>query len=138
MRKSRGFLDLAPLSGFFKARYPSSSRGPSKAEEPPPDDEPAHAGDATPTIASARHAEYAVAAEAQAEGSGGEDVEDDRRTIRASTSEDDGVDEHKGRAKVQAALANGNGAAHHGPGRVGEKLEVVDRLRSPPVVEGVS
>lgn len=137
-RKSRGFLDLAPLSGFFKARYPSSTRGSSKAD-PPLEDEH-HAGEATPTASSVNHINISAQAEAQAEESGSEDIEDDRRTIRASTSGDD-LEEQKHRAKVQAGkgVVNGNGAAAghaREPKAAGEKG--VDAVRSPSMVDGVS
>ena len=150
-RKSRGFLDLTPLSGFFK-RNPSSSRGAARAE-PPLDSDEHSAGEATPTVASMRapaglaasvSAPELSAAEAQAEGSasGGEDEaedESDRRTIRASTSED-GLDEAKRRAKVHAAPSvNGNG---HAAGEVGEKvveLAPEGAVHAPGVVvDGVS
>lgn len=135
VRKSRGFLDLAPLSGFFKARYPSSTRGTVKADPPLEDEGP---GEATPTVSSTSTVPAVV--ETPAEGSGGsEEVEDDRRTIRASTSED-GVAEQKHRTKHQAGrgMMNGNGAAHglsHEP-EVGEK--VVDTQRSASMVDGIS
>lgn len=151
VRKSKGFLDLTPLSlsGFFK-RNPSSSRGAAKAE-PPLDDE--QAGEATPTVASAAApvaaAEPAPAAvEAPAQGGSGssssedEDDEDDadRRTIRASTSED-GVEEGKQRTKVHAGnnAANGNGTAGGHGAHVEEKVVAsAAGARSPSVVDGVS
>lgn len=143
VRKSRGFLDLTPLSGFFK-RNPTSSQGAAKAEPPLDDDT---AGEATPTVPSAQAPANGAApvpelSEAQAEGSGsGEDEdESDRRTIRASTSEDD-VDEAKQRTKVHAGngMVNGNGAALGHGAQVGEKVvEAAESVRSPSVVEGVS
>ncbi|GJE87893.1 hypothetical protein PsYK624_039770 [Phanerochaete sordida] len=142
VRKSRGFLDLTPLSGFWK-RHPSSSRGAAKAE-PPLDDEAS--GEATPTAPSApapvpSAAPGPAAAEAQAEGSGSGDDEDesDRRTIRASTSED-GVDEGKARAKVHAAkdAAHGNGTAvGHGAHAVEKVVEPAESTRSPGVLDSV-
>ena len=96
-------------------------------------------GDATPTISCAHPASVSVQvhAETVADESGSEDVEDDRRTIRASTSED-GVEEQKHRAKVEAGkgVMNGNGLAVGHAHNAGEKA--VDTIRSPSMVDGVS
>jgi UV radiation resistance-associated gene protein len=152
VRKSRGFLDLAPLSGFFKARYPSTSRGPVKADLPLEDE---GAGEATPTVtsstgaagrddgSSSADAPAAVTAQAETAGegsSGGDDEDDDRRTIRASMSEEDGVEERKEQTKLHAgksATDGSNGTAFGQHPAVGEKAVAV--VRSPPtVVDGVS
>ncbi|EKM60705.1 uncharacterized protein PHACADRAFT_203855 [Phanerochaete carnosa HHB-10118-sp] len=140
VRKSKGFLDLTPLSGFFK-RNPSSSRGSAKAEPPLDDDQ---TGEATPTMAStstpvASPASAPELAKAQAEGSGSGDDEDDsdRRTIRASTS-GDGAEENKQGAKIRAGRVaiNGNGTVLGHGAQVGEKI--VEPACSPSVVDGVS
>lgn len=130
MRKSRAFLDLTPLSGFFKSRYPSSSRGSAKAELPADEED---VGEATSSIPPANGAE--VSPEAQAEGSGVGDDEDDRRTIRAVPTDDDGA-ESKARSKaVPNGIANGHSSAA-GQAPVAEK--VVDGLPTPGLVDSLS
>jgi len=85
MRKSRAFLNLSPLTGFLRVRYPSSSRnasGPSEAEAA---------------------AEQGVVAE-EREGTGEADEEDDRRTIRDG-KEGNSADDERAAEKVIAKAA---------------------------------
>ncbi|KAI0700404.1 UV radiation resistance protein and autophagy-related subunit 14-domain-containing protein [Cytidiella melzeri] len=111
IRKSRAFLDLTPLSGFWKSRSTSrsSSRSSVKAEPPLEDD---HAGEATPTISFATN----NFDQAQTESAGvSGDEEDDRQTIRGGAGEasSDEVPERKVRSNgAQKTLMNGNGVGH--------------------------
>ncbi|OBZ78991.1 hypothetical protein A0H81_00302 [Grifola frondosa] len=106
-RKSRTFLDLAPLAGFLRSRYPSSAKPPAKGPvgipETPP--ESASAGASTAN-ASGDAADGDSHAADDAAGSG--DDEDDRRTIRADdvADEDDDDDEVVQEDKI---VTNGNG-----------------------------
>ncbi|EMD41537.1 hypothetical protein CERSUDRAFT_110089 [Gelatoporia subvermispora B] len=94
-RKSRAFLDLAPLAGFLRVRYPSASRA---AKVPAA---PAQEGDATPVATSS--------AVTQGEPEEGED-EDDRRTIRGA-SMPLGEDGEEGKRTTATGTAHENGGA---------------------------
>lgn len=115
VRKSRTFLDLTPLSGFFKSRSASNSRVDTKAQ-PPLEDARA---EATPLANGSGHPQE----------DSNTDDEDDRRTIRAGVSEEDTAE---GKS-LATARPNGtlNGAAFgHAPPAV-EKI--ADTLQSPQV-----
>jgi UV radiation resistance-associated gene protein len=135
VRKSKAFLDLTPLSGFWKSRSQPSSSSSIKAEPPPEED---RAGAATPTLSSATISFVQVQGE-NAAGSG--DDEDDRRTIRGragTSSEENDVPEHKVRSKVGlVTTGNINGTGPLGAGTSKEK--VASQLRiEPRVVNSVS
>ena len=144
VRKSRAFLDLTPLSGFWRSRNTSSSssRESGKVEPPLEDD---HAGEATPTISSTT---VNVVQPAQEESvSSSSDDEDDRRTIQAPVSGGESGDEthvpkRRGRSKAGPKnMVNGNvngvGAGHEVEVKKEEK--VAGQLSMEPhVVDGVS
>ncbi|EED82905.1 predicted protein [Postia placenta Mad-698-R] len=127
-RKARAFLDLSPLAGFLRVRYPSSSR-PSVRSVPE-----------VPENAAARDAGAAGAngdaVQSTSGGDAGED-EEDRRTIRGRSDtlrgRSDtllGAPEEEGKVGVDAdvnANANGDGNVHaaHGNGAA-EKLSAED------------
>ncbi|KAI0090044.1 UV radiation resistance protein and autophagy-related subunit 14-domain-containing protein [Irpex rosettiformis] len=141
VRKSRAFLDLTPLSGFWRSRNPpsSSSRSSGKVEPPLEDD---HAGEATPTISSTSVI-YVQTQEESVVGSS--DDEDDRETIHASagwgeSGDEMSVSERKTRSKVGSkSLVNGRGNGV-GPGHETEmkkEEKVVGQLSMEPhVVDG--
>ena len=89
-KKSRTFLDLGPLTGFLRSRYPSTTRSTNSTE--------AEVGDHTDaSVASSQQASLGV--------SGDLDDEDDRRTIRDSHGER-GAAEGKTEAPLREAEAS--------------------------------
>ncbi|OCH92681.1 hypothetical protein OBBRIDRAFT_726318, partial [Obba rivulosa] len=80
-RKSRAFLDLTPLAGFLRVRYPSASRSPVKAAAAS-----ATEGDATPVATSSAQANGEANGEAEQHAQEEVEDEDDRRTIRGASA----------------------------------------------------
>lgn len=110
-RKSRAFIDLTPLAGFWRGRYPSRSRAPTESE-----------AEGSGTDANGDAAGIA---------SGSSDDEDDRRTIRPGAGED-------AEAKEAVHLngdANTNGNAGGEEAREAEKAQTErEGLHSPRTV----
>lgn len=127
VRKPRGFLDI---SGFFRARQPSISRSSGKAES----SSMAEHHESTDTAVSVAngHVSHPLD-ESNATG----DDEDDRRTIRATGSED--VAEIKSTTSTHAnGCVNGNGTVidHSHPQSAAEKAG--RDLHASQVVDSVS
>ncbi|TCD66780.1 hypothetical protein EIP91_000971 [Steccherinum ochraceum] len=95
-RKSRTFLDLGPLTGFLKSRYPSASKTTSTAE--------VDRGESSTDATTADAVEEPPSQEADA------DDEDDRRTIRDTRGEaevaEDKTEESLGTEEVADATAD--------------------------------
>ncbi|KZT06207.1 uncharacterized protein LAESUDRAFT_726023 [Laetiporus sulphureus 93-53] len=119
-RKSRAFLDLAPLTGFLRARYPSSSRP--MVRSVPESPEGSQEDSSTPTTRTSTDASDEGTSEA-----GPAESEDDRRTIRGH-----GEGAEEGKIGLEA---HGNGHAAHGEENgTGEKAEESVHDRATPAV----
>lgn len=122
IRMPRGFLDL---SGFFRVRQPASVRASVKAEP-----SPAVEQDATVSIADGD------TPETHDEGNADGDDEDDRRTIRASASEE--VADRKLSEAYANGHPNGNGSVvSHGDGQAAAE-KAAGELHATQVLDGVS
>ncbi|KAI0666234.1 UV radiation resistance protein and autophagy-related subunit 14-domain-containing protein [Trametes maxima] len=136
-RKSRAFLDLAPLTGFLslRGRYPSSQKPSVKPVAEAPDAEVQAANSSEAAAAPANgHGSGSADAAGDADPADDED-ESDRKTIRAGgtvSGEEEEVVEGKA---VPPAAANGD-ARHRPRGAPVGREKVADEpvARSPPVV----
>ena len=98
LRKPKAFIDLTPISGFFKARYPSSSRSNAKSEHVL--DEHIASSQSSPNAhPSPGHDSH--------NGSTSSDEECDRQTIRAPPDRVDGKVDAKTHGKPSDGHING-------------------------------
>ncbi|KAI0367504.1 hypothetical protein BV20DRAFT_970472 [Pilatotrama ljubarskyi] len=131
-RKSRAFLDLAPLTGFLtlRGRYPSNQKPSVKPVAETPDAE-AQASLGQTSAAGDGGGPESGSGEAGGESEAGED-EDDRKTIRAGGTVSEEEDEEAVEGKVDAANGDARHVSHVAVGR--EKGSDEHVARSPPMV----
>lgn len=90
-RKSRAFLDLSPLAGLLRVRYPSSSRGASSSEQTSTTNDGPSETDTSPSLTEDRTTNLNGTISA-----GTLEDEDDRRTIRGGAATTEEADDHDG------------------------------------------